>query len=275
MIYTLNAVTKVYPTRGATVRALNGVNLEVSAGECVALIGQSGVGKSTLFRLLNATQRPTGGLLCFNGQEVGKMSGRELREMRRTVGTVYQQHYLVPSLSVLDNALCGRLGSWSLLHTVRNAMSPAKHDVEVAMGVLESVGLADKRRVRADELSGGQQQRLAIARALMQNPDVMLADEPVASLDPALAEAITNLLVRLVTDSKRTLIVSLHGIELARRHFPRIVGLRQGTVAFDVQSASLNRDMLDEVFQPDRPQMQIKESTQTDASQGRKICCAR
>lgn len=272
MIYTLNAVTKVYPARGGPVRALNGVTLEVAAGECVALIGQSGVGKSTLFRLLNATHRPTGGLLRFNGLEVSKMSSRELREMRRRVGTVYQQHYLVPSLSVLDNALCGRLGSWSLLHTARSAMRPAKHDIEEAMRVLESVGLADKGRARADELSGGQQQRLAIARALMQNPDVMLADEPVASLDPALAEAITNLLVRLVKDRKRTLIVSLHAIELARQHFPRIVGLRRGTVAFDVQSASLNRDMLDDVFQPNPLH---KERTQADASRGTKIRCAR
>lgn len=272
MIYTLNAVTKLYPSQRGTVRALNGVTLDVSAGECVALIGQSGVGKSTLFRLLNATQRPTGGLLRFDGREVSEMSGRELREMRRRVGTVYQQHYLVPSLSVIDNALCGRLGSWSLLHTVRSAMRPSKQDIEQAMGVLESVGLAEKGRARADELSGGQQQRLAIARALMQNPEVMLADEPVASLDPALAEAITNLLVRLVTDSKRTLIVSMHALDLALRYFPRIVGLRQGTVAFDVQSASLNRDILDQVFLPDHPQ--IKENTQADASQWGKIRCS-
>ncbi len=125
MIYTLNAVSKVYRTREGTVRALDGVTLRVSEGECVALIGQSGVGKSTLFRLLNATQRATGGVLRFNGLEVSEMSGVELREMRRRVGTVYQQHYLVPSLSVLDNVLCGRLGSWALLHTVRSVMRPA------------------------------------------------------------------------------------------------------------------------------------------------------
>lgn len=272
MIYTLNGVTKVYPAREGAVCALNGVTLEVSAGESVALIGQSGVGKSTLFRLLNATQRPTGGSLCFNGSEVSEMPARELREMRRRVGTVYQQHYLVPSLSVLDNALCGQLGSWSLLHTMRSAMRPTRQDTEQAIEVLESVGLADKVRARADELSGGQQQRLAIARALMQNPEVMLADEPVASLDPALAETITNLLVKLVTESNRTLIVSLHAVELARRHFPRIVGLRQGTVAFDVKSECLSREMLEEVFLP--ASAQIKESSQLDASQQYKIRCS-
>lgn len=272
MIYQLTDVTKVYPARAGIVCALNGVTLEVSPGESVALIGQSGVGKSTLFRLLNATQRPTNGSLCFDGSEVSKMPARELRQMRRRVGTVYQQHYLVPSLSVLDNTLCGRLGNWSLLHTVRSVIQPAKDDVEHAMVVLESVGLADKVRARADELSGGQQQRLAIARALMQNPDVMLADEPVASLDPTLAESITNLLVKLATESKRTLIVALHAVELARRHFPRIVGLRQGTVAFDVGADSLNRDLLDEVFLP--AAMQATESSQADASQRCKIRCS-
>jgi phosphonate transport system ATP-binding protein len=272
MIYTLDGVTKVYSARAGAVKALNGVNLNVSTGECVALIGQSGVGKSTLFRLLNATQRPTAGSLRFDGAVVSEMSSRELRSMRRRVGTVYQQHYLVPSLSVLDNALCGRLGSWSLLRTLRSAVRPPKDDVERAIEVLESVGLADKRRARADELSGGQQQRLAIARALIQQPDVILADEPVASLDPTLAESITNLLVRLVTEGKRTLIVSLHSVELARCHFPRIVGLRRGAIAFDVPSTALTSGLLDEVFRPDGTQ--TKDNTQADASPRYQIRCS-
>lgn len=271
MIYTLDGVTKVYSARTGAVKALTGVNLQVSIGECVALIGQSGVGKSTLFRLLNATQRPSGGSLRFDGAVVNDMSSRELRSMRRRVGTVYQQHYLVPSLSVLDNALCGRLGSWSLLRTLRSAVHPPKDDVERAVEVLESVGLADKRRARADELSGGQQQRLAIARALIQEPDVILADEPVASLDPTLAESITNLLVRLVTEGKRTLIVSLHSVELARCHFPRIVGLRRGAIAFDVSSATVSSDLLDEVFRVDSPQ--TKESMQVDGSPRYQVRC--
>jgi len=248
MIYTLNKVTKQYRTRGGLVDALAGVTLDVQEGEHVALIGKSGVGKSTLFRLLNATQRPTSGRLSFRQREVACMSGRELRELRRRVGTIFQQHHLVPSMSVLDNALCGSLGRWSLLHTLRSSVSPSKGDVEEAMQILEAVGLADKRRARADELSGGQQQRLAVARTLMQRPDVILADEPVASLDPELADTITKLLVKIAAESRRTLVVSLHAVELAYRYFPRIVALRRGEVAFDVSTGDLDREMVEEVF---------------------------
>ena len=248
MIYSLTSVTKQYRAQDGLVRALDGITFDVSAGECVALIGKSGAGKSTLFRLLNATQRPTTGLLEFSGCDVGQMSGRKLRAMRCSIGTVYQQHHLVPSLSVLDNALCGYLGRWTLLQTLRNSVRPAKCDVEEAMDVLEAVGLGDKRRSRADELSGGQQQRLAIARALMNKPDVILADEPVASLDPALAESITSLLVNIATESKRTLIVSLHAVDLARDFFQRIVALRDGQLVFDLNSNALDQDSLSEVF---------------------------
>ncbi|MCA1613458.1 MAG: ATP-binding cassette domain-containing protein [Acidobacteria bacterium] len=273
MIYSLDGVTKQYRTREGVVDALAGVTLEVREGEHVALIGRSGGGKSTLFRLLNATQRPTGGLLEFGGREIGRMSGRELRGLRRRVGTVYQQHHLVPSLSVLDNALCGRLGRWSLLHTLGSVLRPSRQEVEEAAAVLEAVGLADKLRARADELSGGEQQRLAIARALMQEPDVLLADEPVASLDPALADSITNLLVRIAADSKRTLVVSLHAVELARSYFPRVVALRRGRVAFDVSASRLDHEMLDEVFVDTTPE--AKERPRPDAHTWGKLHCAR
>ncbi|MCA1593725.1 MAG: ATP-binding cassette domain-containing protein [Acidobacteria bacterium] len=273
MIYSLDKVTKHYRTREGLVRALDGVTLDVRKGERVALIGRSGVGKTTLFRLLNATQRPTSGDLRFGGHEVGRMSGRELRELRRRVGTVYQQHHLVPSLSALDNALCGRLGRWSLLHTLRSTVRPAKSEIEEGMAALEAVGLADKRRARADELSGGQQQRLAIARMLMQNPDVILADEPVASLDPGLADSITGLLVRLADESGRTLVASLHAVELARQYFPRLVALRQGAVAFDLSTDSLSRDVLEEIFVDDS--LERSERPQPHADPWGKFHCAR
>lgn len=248
MVYLLDSVTKEYRTREGVTRALDGLTLAARGGERLALIGRSGAGKTTLFRLLNATLRPTGGRLLFDGREVEGMSARELRAMRRRVGTIYQQHHLVPSLSVLDNALCGRLGRWSLWQTARSLVRPARLDVREAEHVLELVGLADKLRERADALSGGQQQRLAVARALMQRPDVILADEPVASLDPGLADSVMSLLHRVADDDRRTLLVALHNVELALNYFPRVVALRGGRIAFDADAAALSREALGEFY---------------------------
>lgn len=259
MIYSLEAIAKHYSTRQGMVIALNSLTFRVQAGERLAMIGKSGSGKTTLFRLLNATLRPSVGSLHFKGQDVGDISGRDLRAMRRSIGTVYQQHQLVPSLSALDNALCGRLGRWSLLHTVRSALRPTRLETEEALHALESVGLADKRQARADELSGGQQQRLAIARVLMQDPEIILADEPVASLDPALSEAIISLLVRLANERGRTLIIALHDVALALRHFPRVIALHDGRVMFDAPSTSVHGDALDALYVADEAK-QTKES---------------
>src|SRR4030095_6023574 len=198
MIYSLMDVTKVYQSRNGPVRALDGLSFDVRPFERVALLGPSGAGKTTLFRLLNATLRPSGGRLSFDQHDVSEMSRRELRQMRRRIGTIYQQHNLLPSLSALENTLCGKLGSWSFLETIRNATRPTMRNAEQAISALAAIGLADKAHARADELSGGQQQRLTIARVLMQNPDVILADEPFAFLDPALTETIASLLLELV-----------------------------------------------------------------------------
>jgi phosphonate transport system ATP-binding protein len=248
VIYSLREVTKSYPAAGKVVPAVNGFTLDVQPGERIALLGPSGAGKTTLFRLLNATLRPTSGTLQFDGSDVGAMSGRELRSMRRRIGTVYQQFYLVPSLTALENTLCGRLGYWSFLHTVRSIMRPTRQELEQAMGALEVVGLADKHRARADELSGGQQQRLAIARVLMQDPEVILADEPFASLDPSLKESLASLLMVLVTDGKRTLVTTLHDVNTALRFFPRIVALREGHVAFDTTPAEIDSARLKALY---------------------------
>jgi phosphonate transport system ATP-binding protein len=248
MIYSLSEISKDYPTRQGPVHSLKGLTFNVQPGEQVALLGPSGAGKSTLFRLLNATLRPTSGVLRFNGNDVGSMSGRELREMRQRIGTVYQQHYLVPSLTVLENALCGRLGRWSFWYTIRSKVRPTGSEIEIAMENLELVGLADKYRSRADELSGGQQQRLAIARMLMQNPNVILADEPFASLDPALTESMASLLMRLVEKGKHTLVTTLHDVEMALRYFPRIIALRQGQVVFDTTADRVSREAIDALY---------------------------
>src|SRR6516164_1679581 len=197
MNYSLDSVSKQYVFRRQTVPALGSVSLSIGRGEAMAVLGSSGAGKTTLFRLLNATLRPTRGAIRVDGCDCGVMSSAELRGARRRIGTIYQQHNLVPSLTSLQNTLCGCLGRWSMAQTVRSIFQPARLDVQEALHALELVGLADKRLARADELSGGQQQRLAIARVLMQKPEVILADEPIASLDRALADEIISLLVRV------------------------------------------------------------------------------
>ena len=248
MIYSLHAVSKSFPERRGELQALNGITLAIRPGEMVALLGQSGAGKTTLFRVLNATLRPTAGDVVFDGANTVSLTGSRLRAMRRRVGTIYQQHNLVPSLTALENALCGALGTMSLATTLRTIVRPMKTDMNRALQSLELVGLADKRNARADELSGGQQQRLAVARVLMQSPDVILADEPTASLDPALADSITSLLVGLARDGKKTLIMAVHKVDLALQHFPRAVGMRAGGVSFDVPSREVHTDLLGTLY---------------------------
>ena len=210
MNYSLDGVSKQYVVHRQMVAALEGVSLSVDKGEVMAILGSSGAGKTTLFRLLNGTLRPTSGSIRVDGHELAAMSSGDLRRTRRRIGTIYQQHNLVPSLSSLENTLCGCLGRWSLGETIRSILSPAKADVEEALHALELVELADKRHARADELSGGQQQRLAIARVLMQKPEVILADEPVASLDPTLTDGIMSLLIRVGTEGTRAVVVAMH-----------------------------------------------------------------
>lgn len=256
MIYSLESTGRHFVQRHQHVPALSGITLQVAPGETMALLGQSGAGKTTLFRLLNGTLRPSAGILRFEGRDTTSFSARELRAMRCRVGTIYQQHNLVPSLTALENTLCGALGRMSLRRTFLSAVRPAKTDLEQAEHALELVGLADKRKSRADELSGGQQQRLAAARVLMQAPDVILADEPTASLDPGLAEAITSLLIRLAQEGSRTLIMAVHKVELAREHFPRVVGLRAGCLAFDARPSEVRQDLIAALYYRDSNQLE-------------------
>jgi phosphonate transport system ATP-binding protein len=250
VIYRLDAVGKAYPSRRGDVVSLREVSCTIAPGERVAVIGPSGAGKTTLFRLLNATLLPSTGTLKFHGDDVAQLSPRQARAMRRRIGTIHQQSLLVPSLSALDNTLCGGLGAWSLAHAVRTAIAPGRRDVDRALHALDQVGLADKRHARADELSGGQQQRVAIARLVMQDPEVVLADEPFAALDPALTESIAALLLGLAA-AGRTLVCTLHDVELALAKFPRVIALRAGRIAFDAATAAVTPAMLDELYRGD------------------------
>jgi phosphonate transport system ATP-binding protein len=208
----------------------------------VAVIGLSGSGKSTLLRCLNRLVEPTSGQIVFDGQDVTAANETELRRIRRRIGMVFQHFNLVHRSSVLTNVLAGRLGyvnpAWSFLNRFPAA------DLANARKQLERVGLAEKANNRADELSGGQQQRVGIARALMQNPDMILADEPVASLDPVLAHGIMQYLEQINQQDGVTILCSLHFLDLVHRYADRVVALNQGRLVFD----GLPKDIDDQRF---------------------------
>jgi phosphonate transport system ATP-binding protein len=242
-MYRLDHVGKVF-TDGTV--AVDDVTLDIRAGERVAVIGPSGAGKTTLFRLLNATLRPTSGRVWFDDTELQSLSGRRLRQLRRRIGTVYQQHNLVPQLRVVHNVLAGRLGRWSLAKALLSLVSPQERIV--ALIALEQVGIPEKLYTRTAHLSGGQQQRVAIARALVQDPDVILADEPVSSVDPSLGRTIMELLVQLAETHKKTLVANLHAVSFALDLFPRVIGFRQGRVAFDLPPAAVSDAVMADLY---------------------------
>ena len=252
MIFALDRVGRRFAGRAGAVDALAEVSFEVRAGERVAVLGPSGAGKTTLFGVLNTTVRPTAGRICVEGRDVSALGGRELRAVRRRIGTVFQQPRLVPSLTALQNALTGRVGHWSNLEALRSAVRPTREDVRRAEGALDAVGLADRRHARADELSGGEQQRVSIARMLVQEPTVVLADEPLASLDPALRSSIGELLLGAAARAG-TLVAVLHDVEFAVRHFPRLVGLAAGRVAFDLPTGQVTPGQLERLYVRDAP----------------------
>ena len=236
-------VTKIFPD--GTV-ALNNVSFEVREGEFLAIIGLSGSGKSTLLRCINRLIDPTSGRILWNDVDVAALSGRDLRYIRRQIGMVFQQFNLVDRSSVLTNVLSGRLGYahpvWSLLHRF------SAEDQQRARYALERVGIADKADNRADQLSGGQQQRVGIARALMQEPRLMLADEPVASLDPVLAHSILQYLELLNRQDGITVLCSLHFLDLVHRYATRVVGLKGGQLVFDGLPTELSAERFKEVY---------------------------
>lgn len=241
--YRLEKVRKVF---GRHQVALSGIDLNVGRGEKVALIGPSGAGKTTLFRLLNCTLRPTSGKVWMKDQDVEGLHGKKLRQARRLIGTVYQQHNLVLRLRVIHNVLSGQLGRWSTLRALISLMRPA--DIELARRALNQVGIAEKIFERTDELSGGQQQRVAIARVLVQDPEVILADEPVSSVDPTLASTIVRLLIDISESTRKTLIVSLHTVDLALAYFPRVIGIKSGTTVFDLSPDKITDAMLEDLY---------------------------
>lgn len=221
-------VSKVYPN--GTV-GLKDINLTIGKGEFVVIVGLSGAGKSTLLRSMNRLHEITDGQILIEGKSITKASGAELRRMRRDIGMIFQSFNLVKRSSVLRNVMSGRVGYHSTWRTILGLFP--KHDIDLALKALERVNIREKAYSRADELSGGQQQRVSIARALAQEAKVILADEPVASLDPLTTRQVMDDLKRINTELGITTVVNLHFIDLAREYATRIIGLRAGEVVFD------------------------------------------
>ena len=216
--------------RFGSVDALCDINLSVERGERVALIGPSGAGKSTLIGLLNATHQPTTGRVEIFGTSSGQRP-RHLRRLQRRIGTIHQGFDLVGPLRVIHNVNAGYLARWTTVRAGISLMSP--REVAAAQQALTRVGIADKIFERTDRLSGGQQQRAALARVLIQDPDVILADEPISNLDPARGREIMDLLSDLALSDGRTLVVSVHDYAFALSHCTRVVGLQEGAILFD------------------------------------------
>ncbi len=237
----IQAVTKRFPNG---FEALKGVNAEIKPGSFTVILGPSGAGKSTLLRLMNGLETPTNGSLRIGGEVV---NGKQLRRIRSKVAMVFQQFNLVDRLSVVTNVLTGRLAhrSWvgSLFYLFRT------EDMGIAQEALSRVALTDKAWNRADKLSGGQQQRVGIARALAQRPKVILADEPVASLDPVSSEEIMTLLRDICDRDGITVVVNLHQVELARRFADRIIGMNSGRIVFDGSPEQMTQTVLRTIYQ--------------------------
>ncbi|MDP8268763.1 MAG: phosphonate ABC transporter ATP-binding protein [Candidatus Tenebribacter davisii] len=244
---------KVYT--GGT-QALKGINLNVKEGEFCILLGLSGSGKTTFLRCLNRLIEPTSGEIIIDGENVIAAKGQKLRLIRRKIGMIFQQFNLIKNLSSLTNVLTGKLGYSSLLHSV--VFSKNEKDVRIAMENLNRVSLKDLAENKIKNLSGGQQQRVAIARALMQNPKVILADEPVASLDPATADSVMKYLGDLNKKDKITIICSLHFLSLARKYGTRVVALKDGEIVFDGTPKEIDKKRFKEIYGEDAEEVEIR-----------------
>lgn len=236
-------VTKVYPN--GTV-GLDDVNLTIGDGEFVAIIGRSGAGKSTLLRSVNRMHDITGGTLTVNGTSVKNLKGKSLRRFRRGIGMVFQSFNLVTRTTVIRNVLSACVPDMPFWRVLLGAFR--KQDKLTALEALEKVGILDKAYIRADQLSGGQQQRVALARTLAQNPKIILADEPVAALDPVTAKQVMEDFVRINQEMGISILLNIHHIELAMEYASRIIGIRAGKIVYDGPAKDVNQTVLDAIY---------------------------
>ena len=240
----------VYPNG---TEAIQSISFQAEAGEIVAIIGRSGAGKSTLLRCINGLQPATAGRILLDGEEITTKSEADLRKIRCKIGFIWQEYNLVERLPAITNVLTGRLGYNSPWQSALGFFD--LHHREIAMRNLERVNLLQRARHRADRLSGGEKQRVAIARAMSQEPTMVLADEPVASLDPELAEQVMSVLDRVAREDGVLTVINIHQVELAKRFADRLIGIAQGVVVFDGPPSALDEYALNQIYRFDQPRV--------------------
>lgn len=226
---------------------IQNIDLTVEDGEFVAVIGSSGSGKSTLMKSFNLLVQPSSGSVIIDGNDLMKMNKKELSKMRREIGFVFQDYNLIDRLTVLENVLLGRLGYKSTLSSMLEHYSD--EEIDIARRAIQTVGLSEKILERASELSGGQKQRVAIAKALCQQPSIILADEPVSSLDIKTAQDILNYLKKVNEEENITVILNIHDVTLAKKYGKRILALREGEIVFDGTGGDLNEELLATIYE--------------------------
>lgn len=236
-------LVKTYPNG---TRALKGVSFNVRKGEFLVIIGLSGSGKSTLLRCINRLHDPTSGEIIFDGQDLAKAQGNEIRGLRKKIAMIFQHFNLIPRHTVLSNVLMGKLATTKTWQSLMGIFSQTDRDS--AMKYLQLVGIADKAGMRADNLSGGQQQRVAIARALTQNPQVLLADEPVASLDPATCHTVMDYLKKVNQELGITIICNLHFLSLVRQYATRVIALKGGEIVYEGDPKEINEAWFEKIY---------------------------
>jgi len=250
----LHDIVKVYPNG---TRALKGVSFNVKKGSFLAVIGLSGSGKSTMLRCVNRLHQPTSGKVIFDGNDITHVGEDELRHARQHIGMVFQQFNLIKRRDVLTNVLAGRLGEWGALPFGGVFSRWPKEWVEEAYAALNMVGIADKALVRADGLSGGQQQRVAIARTIMQKPKLLLADEPVASLDPSTSNSVMNYLKMLNEEHGVTVVCNLHFLSLVRDYSTDVVALRGGEKVFEGKPTDITPQWFKDIYGEQAKEVEI------------------
>ena len=236
-------VNKVYSNG---LHALKNVSLEIKQGEFVAIIGLSGAGKSTLLRTINRMQDISEGSLTVNGQEVNDLSGKDLRKFRRKVGMVFQSFNLVTRTTVINNVLTSRVPDMPLWKSIIGLYS--KEDKVIALEALDKVGILDKAYVRADQLSGGQQQRVALARTLAQKPEIILADEPVAALDPITAKQVMDDFKKINKELNMSVLINIHHVDLALKYADRVIGIKAGEIVYDGPATKVDSEVLKQIY---------------------------